>query len=162
MLIDCRDPDCCLSSSATGASCYMSSPLCTTVPDPMQMATETKGNSFFDRVAFLLGKVQKYARREEFNVRTSCVLRGQVVAKSNPYNASSSTFGVPAVRVSAQGTELVAGFTLSRLDEASPEQIGAFDLLVPHCPEGSAVTLTFGRSPFDFSKRRVAVSPRKV
>jgi hypothetical protein len=84
-----------------------------------------------------------------------------VVAENEAKNVR---FGVPAVRVAVAGAELVAGFTLSRLDEEDPDGrgSGAFDLLVPDCQHGKSLTLTFGRSPFAFIRRRVAVEPRKV
>ncbi|XP_034946583.1 teneurin-m isoform X3 [Chelonus insularis] len=127
-LIDCADPECCLTYACRGSQ------LCVSAPKPIDVLLRKQPPaitaSFFERMKFLIdeGSLQNYARQESFNESRSAVVRGRVV--------TSMGTGLMGVRVSTSTP--LEGFTLTRDD-------GWFDLLVNG---GGAVTLQFGRSPF--------------
>ncbi|XP_050443335.1 teneurin-m isoform X3 [Adelges cooleyi] len=136
-LMDCEDPECCLSHMCR------SSQHCVSSPKPIDILLRKQPPaitaSFFERTKFLIeeGSLQNYARSDNFNesifwshfnTSRSAVIRGRVV--------TSTGMGLMGVRVSTNIAP--EGFTLTRED-------GWFDLLVNG---GGAVTLQFGRSPF--------------
>ncbi|XP_050443334.1 teneurin-m isoform X2 [Adelges cooleyi] len=127
-LMDCEDPECCLSHMCR------SSQHCVSSPKPIDILLRKQPPaitaSFFERTKFLIeeGSLQNYARSDNFNESRSAVIRGRVV--------TSTGMGLMGVRVSTNIAP--EGFTLTRED-------GWFDLLVNG---GGAVTLQFGRSPF--------------
>ncbi|XP_055317051.1 teneurin-m isoform X2 [Sitodiplosis mosellana] len=127
-LVDCEDPECCLSSACR------SSQLCVSAPKPIDVLLRKQPPaitaSFFERMKFLIdeGSLQNYAKLETFNESRSAVIRGRVVTSMN--------MGLVGVRVSTSTP--LEGFTLTRDD-------GWFDLMVNG---GGAITLQFGRSPF--------------
>ncbi|KAF3429442.1 hypothetical protein E2986_03836 [Frieseomelitta varia] len=128
-LIDCADPECCSNHICR------SSQLCVSAPKPIDILLRKQPPaitaSFFERMKFLIdeGSLQNYARQETFNESRSAVVRGRVVTHLGT--------GLMGVRVSTSTP--LEGFTLTRDD-------GWFDLLVNG---GGAVTLQFGRSPFN-------------
>ncbi|KAJ1529492.1 hypothetical protein ONE63_006265 [Megalurothrips usitatus] len=136
-LIDCQDPECCISPQCR------SSQLCITSPKPIDILLRKQPPaitaSFFERMKFLIeeGSLQRYAKQDalnesvfwnHFNMSRSAVVRGRVV--------TSMGMGMMGVRVGT--SNINDGYTMTRED-------GWFDLLLNG---GGAVTLKFGRSPF--------------
>ncbi|XP_034250662.1 teneurin-m isoform X4 [Thrips palmi] len=136
-LIDCQDPECCMSPQCR------SSQTCITSPKPIDILLRKQPPaitaSFFERMKFLIeeGSLQRYAKQDalnesvfwnHFNMSRSAVVRGRVV--------TSMGMGMMGVRVGT--TNINDGYTMTRED-------GWFDLLLNG---GGAVTLKFGRSPF--------------
>lgn len=127
-LIDCQDPECCMSPQCR------SSQTCITSPKPIDILLRKQPPaitaSFFERMKFLIeeGSLQRYAKQDALNESRSAVVRGRVV--------TSMGMGMMGVRVGT--TNINDGYTMTRED-------GWFDLLLNG---GGAVTLKFGRSPF--------------
>ncbi|XP_025831537.1 teneurin-m isoform X2 [Agrilus planipennis] len=141
-LVDCEDPECC-----TSYTCRTSQ-LCVSSPKPIDILLRKQPPaitaSFFERMKFLIdeGSLQNYAKEETFNESRSAVVRGRVLTQMG--------MGLMGVRVST--TTPLEGFTLTRDD-------GWFDLLVNG---GGAVTLNFGRAPFQPKQHIVFVPWNEV
>ncbi|XP_023930983.1 teneurin-m-like isoform X2 [Lingula anatina] len=137
-LLDCQDPDCCLTVECKD------SPHCVMSPDPLEILLRkqppSSTASFFDKMRFLVEEqsVQKFAHTGSFNESQVSVIRGRVYAKD----------GTPliGVRVSVV-TQPLYGFTLTR-------ELGLFDILVNG---GGSVTLQFQRQPFKTKMATVMV-----
>ncbi|XP_075972354.1 teneurin transmembrane protein Ten-m isoform X3 [Anticarsia gemmatalis] len=150
-LVDCEDPECCLSPICKGSQLCVSSPKPTDILLRKQPPAITA--SFFERMKFIIdeGSLQNYAKQENFNESMfwnhfnssrSAVVRGRVVTLLGT--------GLVGVRVSTDTP--LEGFTLTRED-------GWFDLLVNG---GGAVTLNFGRAPFKRATKVVYVPWNEV
>lgn len=150
-LVDCEDPECCLSAACKGSQLCVSSPKPTDILLRKQPPAITA--SFFERMKFLIdeGSLQNYAKQENFNESMfwnhfnssrAAVIRGRVTALLGT--------GLVGVRVSTDTP--LEGFTLTRED-------GWFDLLVNG---GGAVTLNFGRAPFKRATKVVYVPWNEV
>ncbi|KAH9629055.1 hypothetical protein HF086_011318 [Spodoptera exigua] len=141
-LVDCEDPECCLSPICKGSQLCVSSPKPTDILLRKQPPAITA--SFFERMKFIIdeGSLQNYAKQENFNESRSAVVRGRVVTLLGT--------GLVGVRVSTDTP--LEGFTLTRED-------GWFDLLVNG---GGAVTLNFGRAPFKRATKVVYVPWNEV
>ena len=139
-LVDCEEPECCLSSICQEKQ------LCTSVPTPLFNDTCGKNVEFWNRVKFLIGLegIQRYAPETSFDKKFVCVARGRVITKHGR--------GLPGVRISREGFFL-EGFTLSRPD-------GYFDFLA-NCKDGR-ITLKFGKRPYPFQTRAFNVIANQV
>ncbi|ODN01413.1 Teneurin-m [Orchesella cincta] len=144
-LTDCEDPECCSSPQCE------KSQLCVSARKPTDILLRKQPPaitaSFFEKMKFLIeeGSSQSYARQEAFNGSRSGVVRGRVVTPNGS--------GLMGVRVSSSSPlEPLGGFTLTQDD-------GWFDLMVNG---GGAVTLHFGRSPFNSQTRTIFVPWNEV
>ncbi|XP_035708479.1 teneurin-m isoform X4 [Folsomia candida] len=153
-LTDCEDPECC------GTAQCDKSQLCVAAKKPTDILLRKQPPaitaSFFEKMKFLIeeGSLQSYARQDafngsvfwsHFNKSRSGVVRGRVVTPNGS--------GLMGVRVSSSSPlEPLGGFTLTQED-------GWFDLMVNG---GGAVTLQFGRSPFNSLSRTIFVPWNEV
>ncbi|XP_040569424.1 teneurin-m [Lepeophtheirus salmonis] len=142
-LIDCQDPECCVSDPI----CSLSQ-LCLTVDDPENILSKNESiSTFFDGILPLLDRntgIQRYARIKNFNPSRISVIRGRIVTKK-------TGSGLPGVRISRENS-LGEGFTLSRKD-------GHFDFVTNG---GNLAVLKFGKSPFPFVSRRVYIPSHQI
>ncbi|XP_030836336.1 teneurin-3-like isoform X2 [Strongylocentrotus purpuratus] len=133
-LIDCEDPDCCLS-----ASICIGDALCEAPPDPIevirssnQFSALTPSILFYDRVKFLIepNSIHRSPPQILFsNDSVVSVVRGKVLShKGSP---------VVGVRVQVDNRPFM-GFTYTRED-------GMFDMMVVG---GGSISLSFARHPF--------------
>ncbi|XP_041356776.1 teneurin-m-like isoform X3 [Gigantopelta aegis] len=137
-LLDCLDPDCCVTGPCRDSK------FCSASPDPKEILLSKQPPSttasFFDKMKFLIeeNSVQTYATRNAFNETQVSVIRGHVTTKD----------GTPLIGVKVGVVaQPLYGFTLTR------EQ-GLFDILVNG---GGSVKLEFIRQPFDTKTASVLV-----